>query len=120
MGDFIYVPIIALFCYIFLFMTLAAARKDRIINSFLLNLVALIFWTGGSFLMRLQVWPSVKFWFDISILGLLLLGFALFNFAFQFVGVQKQAHTNSFGSSSRSSSMSSTSQPASFSKVRSW
>lgn len=86
MGDFIYVPIIALFCYIFLFMTLAAARKDRIINSFLLNLVALILWTGGSFLMRLQVWPSVKFWFDVSILGLLLLGFALFNFAFQFVG----------------------------------
>lgn len=90
LGDFIYVPIIALFCYIFLFMTLAAARKDRIINSFLLNLVALIFWTGGSFLMRLQVWPSVKFWFDISILGLLLLGFALFNFAFQFVGCKNK------------------------------
>ena len=58
-----------------------------------LNLVALILWTGGSFLMRLQVWPSVKFWFDISILGLLLLGFALFNFAFQFVG-SKNAKLN--------------------------
>lgn len=34
MGDYIAVPITALFCYIFLFMTMLAAQKNRIINSF--------------------------------------------------------------------------------------
>ena len=91
MGDYIVVPIIALFCYIFLFMTMLAAQKNRIIKSFLLILVALLFWTGGSFFMRMQFWPSVKVWFDVSILGLLLLGFALFNFAYQYVGSKNRA-----------------------------
>lgn len=91
MGDYIAVPITALFCYIFLFMTMLAAQKNRIINSFLLILVALLFWTGGSFFMRMQFWPSIKVWFDISILGLLLLGFALFNFAYQYVGCKNRA-----------------------------
>ncbi len=62
MGDYIAVPITALFCYIFLFMTMLAAQKNRIINSFLLILVALLFWTGGSFFMRMQFWPSIKVW----------------------------------------------------------
>lgn len=57
----------------------------------MLILVALLFWTGGSFFMRMQFWPSIKVWFDISILGLLLLGFALFNFAYQYVGCKNRA-----------------------------
>lgn len=86
MGTYLYIPIIALFCYIFLFTTMLAAKKDRIINAFLLMLGAMILWTGGSMLMRMQLWPGVKFWYDVSISGLLLLGYALFNFAYEFVG----------------------------------
>ncbi|MEG1931039.1 MAG: diguanylate cyclase, partial [Anaerovorax sp.] len=86
MGTFIYIPVIGVFCYMFLFMTLLAAKKNKIINGFLLVLTAMIFWTGGSFFMRLELWPSIKFWYDISILGLLSLTYALFNFACAFVG----------------------------------
>ncbi|MEG0814081.1 MAG: diguanylate cyclase [Clostridium sp.] len=85
MGNFIYIPIIGLFCYVFLFMTLLAAKKNKIINAFLWVLGAMILWTGGSFFMRMQLWPSVKVWYDISIFGLLLLTFSLFNFACEFV-----------------------------------
>ncbi len=63
-----------------------AAKKTKLINSFLIVLSALILWTGGSFCMRLQLWPYIKFWYDVSIVGLTLLPFAFFNFVEEFVG----------------------------------
>lgn len=87
MGSFAYIPIIALLCYIFLFMALVAAKKSKIINAFLVILTALILWTGGSFCMRMQLWPSMKLWYDISIAGLTLLAFAFYNFVARFSGI---------------------------------
>ena len=46
--SFTFISVIALFCYAFLFMTMVAAQKSRMINAFLLVLTAMIFWTGGS------------------------------------------------------------------------
>nr|WP_122013510.1 HD domain-containing phosphohydrolase [Maliibacterium massiliense] len=89
MGTYSFIPIIALFCYIFLFMTMLAAKKDRTINAFMLVLGCMILWTGGSFLMRMQMWPNVKFWYDVSNIGLYMLGYAFFNYAFAFVGCKK-------------------------------
>ncbi|MBR0598871.1 HD domain-containing phosphohydrolase [Sinanaerobacter chloroacetimidivorans] len=86
MGNFVYIPIIALLCYTFLFLAFIAAKKNDIINAFLMILAALILWTGGSFCMRMQLWPSIKFWYDASILGLTLLPYAFFRFVYEFVG----------------------------------
>lgn len=36
MSSFTFISVIALFCYVFLFMTMLAARKSRMINAFLL------------------------------------------------------------------------------------
>lgn len=85
-GNYITVPIAALICYLFLMAAFMAAKKTKLINSFLLVLSALILWTGGSFCMRLQLWPYIKFWYDVSIVGLTLLPFAFFNFVEEFVG----------------------------------
>ncbi|MDD3168003.1 MAG: diguanylate cyclase [Eubacteriales bacterium] len=85
-GNFIAVPVAALFCYLFLMVAFMAAKKTKLINSFLMVLGALIFWTGGSFCMRMQLIPSIKFWYDISLLGLTFLPFAFFNFVCEFVG----------------------------------
>lgn len=85
-GNFIAVPIAALFCYLFLMVAFMAAKKTKLINSFLMVLGALLLWTGGSFCMRMQLIPSVPFWYDISVLGLTFLPFALFNFVDEFVG----------------------------------
>ena len=38
MGSFIYIPVSALMCSLFLFITFVVARKNRIINAFLLVL----------------------------------------------------------------------------------
>ncbi len=85
-GSFVAVPIIALFCYIFLLVAFIAAKKNKLIYSFMMVLAALILWTGGSFCMRMLFLPSIKFWYDFSILGLTLLPFAFYNFVGEFVG----------------------------------
>ncbi len=90
--SFTFISVIALFCYAFLFMTMVAAQKSRMINAFLLVLTAMIFWTGGSLLMRMELWPSIAFWYHVSIFGLLILGYALFNFAYAYVDCKKRIY----------------------------
>ena len=47
-----FISIIALVCYLFLFLTFIAAKKNNLINIFMFVLSCMIFWTGGSFAMR--------------------------------------------------------------------
>ncbi len=85
MGNYANIPVIALLCYCFILLTFLAAKKNRMINAFLLVLSVLIIWTGGSFCMRMQVLPSTKFWYDVSFLGLTMLPFSFLTFACEFV-----------------------------------
>ncbi|MGB4659563.1 MAG: histidine kinase N-terminal 7TM domain-containing protein, partial [Mobilitalea sp.] len=88
MGDFAYISIIALLCYTFLLLAFIAAKKNNTIKAFLTILVVLILWTGGSFCMRMQIWPSTKVWYDISILGLTLLPYAFLRFMCEFADLK--------------------------------
>ncbi len=90
MGNYAFIPITALLCYAFMLLTFVASKKNHIINSFLIVLVVLILWTGGSFCMRMQMLPSVKFWYDVSILGLTLLPYAFLSFVSEFAGVKNR------------------------------
>ncbi|MBS6195379.1 MAG: diguanylate cyclase [Clostridiales bacterium] len=76
MESFGYVSVIALFSYTFLMLIFLAAKKNRLINRFLFLMFLMICWTGGSMLMRFQMWPSYKFWYHVSVDGLLLLPYA--------------------------------------------
>ena len=82
-----FISIIALVCYVFLLLTFMAAKKSKLIHVFMLVLVCMILWTGGSFCMRALLWPGVKFWYDVSILGLTLAPYAFFLFSQEFVKV---------------------------------
>lgn len=82
-----FISIIALVCYVFLFLTFIAAKKNRLINIFMLVLICMILWTGGSFFMRIMLWPGLKFWYDVSLFGLTLAPYAFFVFSLEFVGV---------------------------------
>ncbi len=66
--------------YLFIFMIFMNAKKDRLINSFLTLTMSTIFWTGGSLLMRQQIWPSYIFWYHVSLGGLLLMVVSYFRF----------------------------------------
>lgn len=80
MTSYAIVPVICLAIYVFLLFSFVASKKDALIKSYMHVLVAMILWTGGSFLMRVQMYPSMKFWYDISILGILSCIFTLFSF----------------------------------------
>lgn len=89
MGTYGYISMIAMLCYGFMLLTFLAAKRNKLVNSFLIVLVGLIFWTGGSVFMRTELWPSYKFWFQVSLLGILLLPYAYYRFTLAFGGVRE-------------------------------
>ena len=86
MGTYNYISIIAVFCYVFMMLTFLAAKKNKLVNSFLILLLGLNFWTGGSVFMRMELWPSYVFWFQVSLCGLFILPYAYGRFINAFAG----------------------------------
>lgn len=86
MGTYGYISIIAMFCYCFMLLTFLAAKKDKLVNSFFIMLLAQILWTGGSVFMRMKLWPNYEFWYQVSLLGILLLPYAYDRFINAFSG----------------------------------
>lgn len=91
MGTYGYISIIAMLCYGFMLLMFLAAKRNKIINSFLVVLLGLLFWTGGSAFMRAQFWPGCEFWFQVSLLGILLLPYAYCRFILAFGGQKNGA-----------------------------
>ena len=67
------VPLIALFANVFLFLTALGTKKDKVIYSFMLLLTSFALWCTGSLLMRLEVYPGIRFWFEVSSFGIFFL-----------------------------------------------
>ncbi len=81
---FVIIPLAAMLCNLFLFLTFLTAEKTRLVKSFMMLLVAFMLWTTGSLLMRLGVYPGVTFWYDISITGIFLVPLFSYNFIHHF------------------------------------
>ena len=86
------IPVIALLCYIFQLISLLTTKRNQQINGFMGLLLTMIIWTGGSWFMRMDYWPSVDFWFHVSLTGLLTIPLAFFIFLRRFMEVQKTYH----------------------------
>lgn len=86
MGTYGYISIIAMVCYGFMLLMFLAAKRNKIVNSFLVVLTGLLLWTGGSAFMRAQLWPRYEFWYQVSLLGILLLPYAYYRFILAFGG----------------------------------
>lgn len=89
MGTYGYISIIAMVCYGFMLLMFLAAKRNKIVNSFLVVLTGLLLWTGGSAFMRAQLWPQYEFWYQVSLLGILLLPYAYYRFILAFGGVRE-------------------------------
>lgn len=81
---YLYINLIALCCYVFILVTFLAARKTPEIRHFIVVMVGFIFWTGGSVLMRLRVFPGIEFWYYVSILSLFVLALLIYFFIASF------------------------------------
>lgn len=84
MHNFSAIPLTALLSYIFLFISFMSAKKTKLIDSFIHLLVCGMLWTGGSLFMRMQMWPSIKVWFDVSIFGLIMFTYFLWLFVLHY------------------------------------
>ncbi|WP_243253678.1 HD domain-containing phosphohydrolase [Anaerotruncus rubiinfantis] len=83
---FVAVPLTALSCYLFLLLAFLAAKKNKVIYSFIALLIIFIMWTGGSFFMRMQLYPGVPFWCQVSNLGMFCIPLFYYNFMCDFLG----------------------------------
>ena len=69
---------------IFIFLIILNSKGSKIRNIFLALIGISILWTGGSFLMRNQVYPSYEFWYHISLLGIFLMPVVYFRFIMEY------------------------------------
>ena len=80
------VPIVALLCYSFLFLTFAVSKKtNRVIHAFMILMVIMILWTGGSLAMRLQLFGLVNIWHHLSLLGMFMIASGYYTFVVAFL-----------------------------------
>lgn len=91
---FIGIPIGAFFCFLFLFFCFLNMHRSKLVTYFRLILGTCILWSGGAMLMRLQLKPGAHFWFQISLLGLLLLPVCMYFFLFQTLEMSKKTFLN--------------------------
>lgn len=90
MGTYGYISMLAMLCYGFMLLMFLAAKRNKLVNSFLIVLTGLILWTGGSVLMRAEMWPNYIVWYHVSLLGILLLPYAYYSFILDFGGMKKK------------------------------
>ena len=86
MNGYSWVAVISLFCYLFLLVTFVTSEKsNKVIHTFIALLAIMILWNGGSFGMRMQLWPSVNFWHHVSLLGMMMLPVGYYHFVLDFL-----------------------------------
>ncbi|MCI2056314.1 MAG: diguanylate cyclase [Oscillibacter sp.] len=81
---FLAVNITALCCFVLLLATFLAAKKTPEIRAFMLLVADCILWLGGTVLMRLQMWPGLRFWFYVSLLALFAVEWFFYLFLLRF------------------------------------
>ena len=70
---FIYVNLLALCSFLLMFTAFAASKKTPVIRVFMVVLGDCILWSGSCVLMRLQMWPSMHFWYYVSLVTLFIM-----------------------------------------------
>lgn len=85
MYSYTFIPIIAMACYLFLFFSFLASKKERIILVYMEVLIAMVIWTSGSFFMRIGLGPSINFWYQVSLAGIFFAMYSMYSFVSVFI-----------------------------------
>lgn len=86
---FLWVPVLALACYLLLLVALLPAFKSRAVRAFDGLLLCFVLWTGGSMLMRMLLWPGWELWYLASLLALFFIPGMLYRFLCEFFGMDR-------------------------------
>ena len=86
MSGYSWISVLSIFCYLFLLLTFIVSKKrEKVIVSFMTLLGIMLMWAGGSFCMRIMLWPGPNFWHHVSLLGMMLLAYGYFQFTLDFL-----------------------------------
>ncbi len=77
---FVAIPAVALLLNLFLLLVCISAKKSKLIVAFMLLVTSFSIWTGGSMAMRAMLYPGANFWFQVSLTGIFLVPFFIYNF----------------------------------------
>jgi diguanylate cyclase (GGDEF)-like protein/putative nucleotidyltransferase with HDIG domain len=81
---FLFINVTALSCFALMFVTFLATKKTPEIWAFLAVLLDAILWSGGSILMRMQMWPGLHFWYQVSLVALFSMELLFYIFVYTF------------------------------------
>ena len=96
MNGYSWASVISLCCYLFMLLPFFTAKKSKkVLYTFMGLLFVMILWNGGSLLMRMQMWPSVYLWHHVSLLGMMMLPVAYYQFVLDFLE-EKNGHGRTF------------------------
>ena len=90
MSSYVFISLAALYCYLFFLVIFLPAKKNKLIVHFMLVLITMILWTGGSLLMRIQMLPSYRFWYHVSLTGIWMLPYAYLCFIREFCRISRK------------------------------
>ena len=96
MNGYSWASVISLCCYLFMLLPFFTAKQSKqVLYTFMGLLFVMILWNGGSLLMRMQMWPSVYLWHHVSLLGMMMLPVAYYQFVLDFLE-EKNGHGRTF------------------------
>ena len=81
---FVIIPLLATLCNLFLLLTFLSAKKNRLITSFMLLLIAFTVWPLASLFMRLSLYPGAVFWFQMSMSAIICVPLFIFMFLYHY------------------------------------
>lgn len=85
---YIEVPIGTLCCFLFLFFSFMNTPRTKPVRAMQFILLSCILWTGGDLFVRLHFYPGIRFWYNVSLFGLLLIPVCTYYFLFQILDIQ--------------------------------
>lgn len=83
---FVAIPSVALLLNLFLLLICISAKKNKLVYAFMLLIISLSAWTGGSASMRALIYPGPTFWFHVSMTGIYATPFFLYHFIHHYTG----------------------------------
>ena len=81
---YLYINIMAMCAFTMMFAVFLAAKKTPEIRAFLIMMIDCLVWITGTILMRLQIWPSMIFWYYISLIAIFSMEVVFYNFLHAF------------------------------------
>ena len=85
---FVIIPLLSVMCNVFLLLTVASVKKDKLIDAFIGLLLTFTAWSIGSLFLRMKLFPGPEFWYMISITGIFLVPFSIYNFVYRYTNTK--------------------------------